>query len=370
MGASTDPAIVTGTGIPTGARTWLDPGWRADALAWVETTLADTGRTISGAVEQPHVRPWSTALRVPTDAGTVWFKASGPGPAHEGPLLEVFRRLGIAHVLLPLAVHPDRPWILFEDGGPTMRATRPDGTGDHDLLAWERILGEYAALQRSVEGDPAVADMLAAGTPDGRPERLPDQLDRLLEDDVVWTRVTPADRAEADAARRRLRRAAGEIREAASELASSGVAASIQHDDLHGGNILVGPAGDRFFDWGDAVVANPFGTLTTTFNSIAHKTGLDLGDPAFVRLRDVYLDAWTDRLPRETLTEVTTLARDLACIGKSLSWERAFIGLAPDEMDEFGDAVAGWLVDFAERLDRPPWVGRTSRWIGPMRPTR
>ena len=66
--------------------------------------------------------------------------------------------------------------------------------------------------------------------------------------------------------------------------------AAIQHDDLHGGNILVGPDGDRFFDWGDAVVAHPFTTLTTTFNSIAHKTGRDLDDPVFSRLRDVYLE--------------------------------------------------------------------------------
>ena len=163
---------MTAARIPTGARTWLDPGWRAEAIDWVETRLAALGRPIVAAIEQPHVRPWSTAMRVPTEVGPVWFKASGPGPAHEGRLLETFARLGVEHVLLPLAVHPERPWILFEDGGPTMRATRPDGTGDHDLVAWERILGEYAALQRSVESDAAVADMLAAGTPDGRPDRL------------------------------------------------------------------------------------------------------------------------------------------------------------------------------------------------------
>ena len=75
--------------------------------------------SVVGEVEQPQVRPWSTAMRIPTSAGVVWFKASGPGPAHEGPLLEVFRVFGVAHVLLPLAVHPERPWILFEDGGPT-----------------------------------------------------------------------------------------------------------------------------------------------------------------------------------------------------------------------------------------------------------
>jgi hypothetical protein len=345
---------------PNGARTWLDPGWRAEALAWIESTLAGLGRSVVGEVEHPHVRPWSTAMRVPTSGGVVWFKASGPGPAHEGPLLEVFRVFDVAHVLLPLAVHPDRPWILFEDGGPTMRATRPDGTGDHDLLGWERILAEYAALQRFLEGDAAVAGMLAAGTPDVRPERLTDALERLVDAAEWWALILPEERKAADAARARLRASVGAIRAATLDLASAGVAASIQHDDLHGGNILVGPAGDRIFDWGDAAVAHPFGTLTTTFNSIAQKTGLDLGDPALTRLRDVYLEAWTDVLPRPALVELSVLARDFACIGKALAWERALSGLGPDEMDGFGDAVAGWLVDFAERLDQPPWADRSA----------
>ena len=343
---------------PNGVRTWLDPGWRAEALEWVETTLAGLGRSVVGEVEHPHVRPWSTAMRVPTSGGVVWFKASGPGPAHEGPLLEVFRVFGVAHVLLPLAVHPVRPWILFEDGGSTMRATRPDGTGDHDLVAWERILAEYAALQRSVEFEAAVTAMLAAGTPDVRPERLPDALERLLDADEWWALILPEEREAADAGRSRLRAFIGTIRAASRDLAMAGVADSIQHDDLHGNNILVGPAGDRIFDWGDAAVAHPFGTLTTTFNSIAHKTGLDLGDPAFVRLRDVYLEAWADVLPRPALAEISVVARDLACIGKALAWERAFIGLAPDEMGGFGDSVAGWLVELADRLDGPAWAGR------------
>ena len=175
-----------------------------------------------------------------------------------------------------------------------MRATRPDGSGDHDLVAWERILAEYAALQRSVEGDAAVGRAARGRTPDGRPAGCPMRSSACSTTTRRGPASVPDGRAEADAARLRLRGSAGVIRAAATDLASAGVAAAIQHDDLHGGNILVGPAGDRFFDWGDAVVAHPFGTLTTTFNSIAHKTGLDLDDPAFARLRDVYLEAWTD----------------------------------------------------------------------------
>jgi hypothetical protein len=128
------------------------------------------------------------------------------------------------------------------------------------------------------------------------------------------------------------------------------VTASIQHDDFHGDNLFVGPDGDRFFDWGDAVVAHPFMTLTTTFNSIAHKTDRRLDDPVFARLQDVYLEAWTDDLPLAGLVEVADLSRLLGCIGKALAWERSLLGLVPTEMGGHGDAVAGWLVEFEERL--------------------
>ena len=262
----------------------------------------------------------------------------------------MFGRVGVAHVVLPMADHPTEPWLLFADGGPTLRATRPDGTGDHDMEAWERILAEYAELQRGLEGADVVAALLAAWTPDGRPERLADELERLLADDAIWTRILPAEKEAAVAARSRLVRGLPEIRSAADRLAASGVRPTIQHDDLHGGNILVGADGDRIFDWGDAVVAHPFGTLTTTFNSIAHHTGRNPDDPVFARLLDVYTEAWTDVAPRAELVEIAALARTFGCIGKALAWERALTDLASDEMDGHGDSVAGWLMEFADRF--------------------
>ena len=169
----------------------------------------------------------------------------------------------------------------------------------------------------------------------------------------AWS--TRDDRVAATAARARLRAAGPRLRDGVARLDSAGIAHTIQHDDLHGGNIVVGPAGDRFFDWGDAVIAHPFATLNVTFNSIAHRTARDLGDPAFDRLRDAYLEAWADVAPREVLLDAVGLARDLGCIGRALAWERALLDLAPDEMDGHGDAIAGWLVEFGERLDGPAW---------------
>ena len=52
------------------------PEWRAEVETWISERLAHAALTATGPIEQPRVRPWSTQLVVPTDGGTVWFKAN------------------------------------------------------------------------------------------------------------------------------------------------------------------------------------------------------------------------------------------------------------------------------------------------------
>jgi Phosphotransferase enzyme family len=335
-----------------GGSAWTDRAWVETIMAWARDRLAEGGREIVGAVEQPHVRPWSTVFRIPTDRGVVWCKAAGPGTAHEARLLAAFTAWGVANVARPLDADVERGWMLFEDGGPTLRQTRPDGTGDADLTAWERILAEYAGLQRSVEG--RADDLIRLGVPDGRPAVLADTLRGLVADDRWWALVGADDRPAAEAGRERLTGLDDRVAAMARELEGSGIAATIQHDDLHGGNVFVGAAGTRFFDWGDAAVAHPFGTLVTTLNSVAYRLGTHPDGPELTRLRDAYLEAWTDELPRTALHEVLQLALDLGRIGKSAAWARALSGVEPATMGDLGDAPAMWLVDLVERLDGRP----------------
>ncbi len=291
----------------------MDPAWRDEILAWASAALEAAGLHIAGPIEQPHVRPWSTVFRIPLDAGAVWCKAAGLGPRHEAALLERFAAWGTEHVLRPLAVDVGRGWMLLPDGGPRLRDLAPDERGDHDLEAWARLLPVYAELQRSLEG--GVGDLVVAGVPDERPERLATVLDGLVGADPTWERLEGEEIEQGMVARDVLRRRRGDVVALAADLASSGIRPSIEHGDLHGGNILVGSDGVRFYDWGDATVAHPFGTLTTTLRSIAHRTGLDEDGPELVRLRDAYTEAWTDVLPRSALAEVAGLATDLAHLG-------------------------------------------------------
>jgi len=332
----TDEAAEAARQTATARSRWLDPVWRVSVLAWVEEQLDRRGLRISDPVEQPHVRPWSTALSIPTTDGLTWFKAGGPGNVYEARLLEAFVRWRTPWILEPLALDAERGWMLFPDGGTRLRETLDGGPG---VDAWQRVLTEWARLQRELA--PRAAAMLALGVPDRRPSVMARQLETLLDDPTV--ELEAAERA-------KLRTILPTYARWCEELDALGIDASLQHDDLHDGNVFVGPDGDRIFDWGDSSVAHPFGTLLVTFRSIASR---GLGDAraerrALVRLRDAYLEPWTDRYPRATLAEGVQLATRVAIVGRALSWRGALAGIPPEEHGPWAGNVGGWLLDLFE----------------------
>ena len=77
--------------------------WRGEATRWIRGELAAVGRQVTGEVEQRRIRPWSTQLVVPTDRGTVWFKANCPALAFE-PAVHRLSSLEPDEVDEPLAV--------------------------------------------------------------------------------------------------------------------------------------------------------------------------------------------------------------------------------------------------------------------------
>ena len=315
---------------------WLDPAWRATALAWVEEQLARLGLAITGAIEQPHLRPWSTALSVPTNKGRVWFKAGGPGNRYEAALLEALARWGTKGILAPLAVDTDRGWLLLPDGGTRLRETLDGGPG---LEPWERVLAGWANVQRELS--PRALELVAAGVPDRRPSALAESLPRLIDDPDVDLE---------DPDRVRLRDLLPAYERWCSELEAFGVPASLQHDDLHDGNVFVGPDGDRIFDWGDASVSHPFGTLLVTFRSIAAH-GLGGGSEerrALTRLRDAYLEPWTDVHARASLTAAVPMAMRVAIVGRALSWKGALSGIPVRDHGQWSGNVGGWLMELFE----------------------
>ncbi len=322
---------------------WVDADWRAEALDWIDGQLVRLGRPRVGDVAQPHVRPWSTVMSVPTLAGTVWFKASGPGTAYEPRLLRALAEWRTPMLLLPLAVEPGRSWMLLPDGGTRLRDRLEGGAGIQD---WLRILPAYASLQRLLAvRAPTLIDL---GVPDLRPAAMPALFARLIDDPV--SRLSDPDRA-------RLSGLLPAYTEWCAGLAASGIEPSLQHDDLHDGNVFVGASGDpaaaegatgdRIFDWGDAVVAHPFGTLLATLRSIASRDAT-LGRAQLLRLRDAYLEPWTADQSRAALVETVGTALRVGAVGRAFAWERALSGVPPTDHGEYAGAVGEWLLELFE----------------------
>jgi len=197
---------------------WRDPGFLDDARAWIEEQLARLGLRRDGEIEQPHVYPWSTVLRVPVEGGSVWFKANAPELVHEAALVGHLsaRR---PDAVPPLLAADERGWMLMADAGESLRAVVER---ERDLGRWLDVLPLYAGVQLDLEPD--VDELLALGVPDLRLAALPELFARRL-DEI--------------GAERRFHDALSRVCELCDELAAFGIPETIQHDDLHDGQVFV-----------------------------------------------------------------------------------------------------------------------------------
>lgn len=293
---------------------------------------------------QPHVRPWSTMVRLETDSGVVWLKAPGDGSLYELPLLVLLAGLDAPATPRPLAHDLDRGFVLLPDGGPTARVAH--STASPDVVA--RYLGPYAALQRSLE--PHVERMVEAGVPDLRPASM--HATYLATVERLEQEREPGRLSQEDAAR--LRAVAPAYADACAELAGSGIAPTLNHDDLHDNNVL--DAGPVFIDWGDSCVSHPFGTMLATLNSLMAHHGLAPDDPAFLRVVDAYTEAWTDVADRATLRRQVQLCQRVGPLTRSLSYRQAVTNVDDDAWQEDAAAMPEWLLEVFEPdlPTRPP----------------
>jgi len=142
---------------------WRAPGFLDDAHAWIAARLAEQGRSVAGAIEQPHVTDWSTVMRVRTDDGVVWFKANDDSMRHEAAVTALLAPRSSGRVPAPLAADPRTGWMLLADAGQRLRDVIPE---ERSLERWHDVLEAYARLQLACEDE--VDALLAAGLPDRR----------------------------------------------------------------------------------------------------------------------------------------------------------------------------------------------------------
>lgn len=313
---SDTPVAVDRGGYRDTVTTWEEPAWRAEVLARVRAGFTARGLRPTGRW-RVRPRPWWVLLRLDVEEhGAVWFKANPPAGAFEGGLTAALTRWVPGHVLEPLAVDTGRGWSLLPDGGPLLR----------DVLAREAVApGAWEELARQSAAVPHAGDLARLGVPAVPTAALPGVLDRFED-------TPPAHRERAA-----LRKPRPRLTDWCTELDALGVPDSLDHADLHDGQVFHPAPGAR------QVYLRRLGRrrrrppLLQPRRPRPPGRRRHHGPGVLPRLRDAYLEPWTDtgRTTAE-LRRAVSLARRLGALHRA-AYGRVF----PAAPGAAGAATAG-----------------------------
>jgi hypothetical protein len=320
---------------------WTRPGWFEQASFWVHAELERWGIEVRGPIEQPHSRPWSTVLRVPTGEGDIYFKVVSPVHPYEPALLGALKRRRPDCVPRLLSVDTGRGWVLMRDAGQRLREIIRT---TQDLRHWLPVLPLYAEMQ--IELAQCVPELLTLGVPDRRLSVLPTLYEPLLTDVDVLRIDQPLGLTRQQYGW--LLDLSTHVAELCERLADHRIPETINHGDLNDGNVFLGDGRSIFIDWDDGCVSHPFYSLRTVLVSAEISLGLEENSPELWPLRDPYLEPWTSYGSREDLLRALELAGRLASINGALTWHRLVSKLEGVRREERAEPVPALLQEFLD----------------------
>lgn len=321
---------------------WTDPTWLAEVSAWIDGRLKRHQIHRTGVIEQAHLRPWSTVLRVPTDQGSFYFKALPENLRYEVSVVAGLGERFPDRVPRLLAMDQGRGWMLQFEGGELFRR---ELVRDPNIQAWFRALAAYAEIQLALADENELISSWRV--PDRRPARLPSLIGALIEEGDSLHLGHPEGLSRADLGR--ISDCMPRLVEMCDELSEGPVPSSLNHGDLHDGNIFLHNGDFVFFDWGDCSLTHPFVSIRTVYVSIENRLGWEENDRRFTPLNDSYLQAWADFGSLEELRAGMRIAQTVAPLVSALSWNRALANL-PTRADEYVEPVPRLLEEFLSNL--------------------
>jgi aminoglycoside/choline kinase family phosphotransferase len=296
---------------------WHNPAWQSQAHNWIRSEAKRNSIQLTGEIEQNHAYAWSTVMRVPTDEGTLFFKATAGETLFEIALTKRLANWFPDCMPELVAIDPERGWMLMRDGGEQLRASiRPT----KDIRPWEPVIARYAELQIGLARH--VDEILALGIPDHRLAALPALYTKLLADEPSL--MIGQEKGLTSTEFQQLQSLTLRFQQICADLAVFGIPETLNNGDFHDGNVLVKNGRITFFDWGDATVTHPFVSLRTFFVSmeIALKMEEDYPPPTpeMTALLYRYLERWASFGNMERLLAAYHLSRPVASIVKVLLW--------------------------------------------------
>ncbi|PXF49202.1 hypothetical protein BWQ96_00991 [Gracilariopsis chorda] len=154
-------------------RPWELPTWFDTTTKEASSVLHKLGYTTKNFFEQHTVSCHSTVLRVDTEKGRVYLKASNKS---EGRVTEYIGGFAPYLARKPLYVNAEKEWMLMEDYGKALfeKFTRSD---------YEKLVPLHGKLQ--LESRDHIAELIAAGVEQVDVEGLISKFGKMLEDEEV-----------------------------------------------------------------------------------------------------------------------------------------------------------------------------------------
>lgn len=301
---------------------WARRGWFKSASTWMQEQLVAQGYVLTSPPEQLKTWGISCLLKAATNQGDIFFKVSSTLPlfGNEPAVLKALSDRYPEFVPKPIAIEPEQRWMLMRDFGAELRtAPTPE--------KWEIVARQLAVLQTQTA--PIIDELLAAGCLDRRLPVLRQQIADFVNDESMMAVLSADEVSQIQALAPRLQTMCG-------ELAAYRVPYTLNHGDLHAGNITLDEM--LFFDWTDACIAHPFLDLITGVMDVDNK--LPNGpEPVLM----AYLDLWTVYEPIERLREMWLLAAPLGAFHQVVSYQHILNALEPSSKKEMIGGVAEWV---------------------------
>src|SRR5258708_820290 len=312
------------------------PGWLRELFDWAQERVSPSGLRVTGRFRQLNASPTFSLIRLETDDGALWFKATGEPNAHELPVSLLLARLFPKHVPRILGVHPSwNGWLSAEASGTALDESS-------DFSDWERVARELAELQ--IESIGKTDELLEGKCKDLRLPELVRHIDpflaRMAEFMAKQEKPSPAPLLKSDLV------SLGEgLRESFSLLQSFGLPDTLGHIDCNPGNIVVSSEHCLFLDWAEGCVSNPL----ITFEYLReHFRRSAVQEPSAVaRLTAAYVRPWTNFISPDDLRRALAISPLMAAFVYAISSDA---WCAPDSIRN--QALAGYFRGLTRRMYR------------------
>ncbi|MDF1664453.1 MAG: aminoglycoside phosphotransferase family protein [Planctomycetota bacterium] len=305
---------------------WGQRAWRREADAWIQSCFEDRTNRIQ-SIETLSVWNVSCLLKIFDGERDYYFKASPDFPCfiEEGQVMKGLSQLAPHIVPEPLFVHQSMNWMILEDLGEPLQSTDPGAVA--------AIIETMGALQ--VNALEQRTTLRALNLP------ITTLRDLLIEVKEVFA-CQEAKAGLSKIEHETLCEAWPAIEGMVRKLDGYCLPLTINHGDLHGGNVIERNGDLVIFDWTWASVSHPFFDLVLLYLR---------NRESWAQLAPAYFQQWSDYEPVEQCIEAWKLAYPLGLLRMASRYRGFVASLETPTLNGFPKPVAHFLRHFLAALE-------------------